>query len=178
MSKVTGQKFSPSSLVSQLVDTVGDGSGTAQMVHSTSRIYKVVPGATEQFRLARMNVYIEDGVNEKFSSALYGATQEIDSTGIVLTVENAEGVIHSLNPHPITRIGHWHLVAGVDMFFTDFPSGGSDMCGVRWTFAKHTPGGLILDGSRGEFLKFHFQGDLSDLLDHMAKVQGVKTVVS
>lgn len=178
MSKVTGQKFAPSQLVNQLVDTVGDGSGTTDMTRSTTTIYKVVPGATEQFRLARINVYVEDGVNEKFSAANYGATQPIDSTGIVVSVDDGDGVIETLTPQPITKIGEWHLVSGVDMFFTDFPSGGSDMCGVRWSFNKHIPGGLILDGSRGEFLKFLVQGDLSDLVDHRAQVQGVKVTVS
>ena len=160
------------------MDTVGDGSGTTDMTRSTTTIYKVVPGTTEQFRLARINIYVEDGVNEKFDAALYGATQAIDSTGIVVSVDNASGLIETLTPQPITQIGHWDLVAGVDMKFTNFPSGAADYCGVRWTFAKHIPGGLIIDGSRGEFLRFHVQGDLSDLVDHRAQVQGVKATVS
>ena len=178
MSKVTGGKHKPSNLVNQLLDTVGDGSGTTDMTRSTTTIYKVVPGATEQFRLARINVYIEEGVNEKFDAALYGSTQAIDSTGIVISIDDGDGLIETLTPFPITQIGHWDLLAGVDMKFTNFPSGAADYCGVRWSFNKHIPGGLIIDGSRGEFLKFLVQGDLSDLVDHRAQVQGVKAVVS
>ena len=178
MSKATGQKFKPSNLVNQLLDTTGDGSGTTDMTRSTTTIYKCVPAATEQYRLARLHAYIEEGVNEKFDAALYGATQAVDSTGIVVSVENASGTFETLTPLPITQIGHWDLVAGVDMKFTDFPSGAADYCGVRWTFAKHIPGGLIIDGSRGEFLQFKVQGDLSDLVDHRVQVQGVKTAVT
>lgn len=178
MSRVSSEKHPPSGLVNQLLDTVGDGNGTTDMTRATSTVYKCVPGATEQFALARMNVYVEDGVNEKFDARFYGSTQAIDSTGIVITVEDGSGIIETLSPHPITKIGHWDLLAGVDMKFTNFPSGAADYCGVRWTFRKHIPGGLIIDGSRGEFLKFHVQGDLSDLVDHRVQVQGVKAVVS
>ena len=174
MSTVSEKKIAPANIVNQLLDTVGDGSGITDMTRSTSTIYKCVPPSGTRYVLARMNVYVEDGVNEKFSAALYGATQAIDSTGIVMTVENAGGIIHTVNPDPITKIGQWDLNAGVDMFFTDFPSGGSDYCAVRYTFAKHVPGGLLIDGTLGEFFKFHVQGDLSDLVDHRVKMQGYK----
>ena len=174
MSTASTKKIAPANMVNQLLDTVGDGTGTTDMTRSTSTIYKCVPPSGTRYVLARINVYVEDGTNEKFSAAKYGATQAIDSTGIVMTVEDASGVIHTVNPKPITKIGHWDLNAGIDMLFTSFPAGSSDMCAIRYTFAKSVPGGLLIDGTLGEFFKFHVQGDLSDLVEHFAQLQGYK----
>ena len=59
------------------------------------------------------------------------------------------------------------------MDFTDFPTGESDHCSVRWTHEKGG-GAIILDGSVGEYLKFEVLDGLDDLVEHYVAVQGWK----
>lgn len=157
--------------LNQMVSSVGDGSGTTEMA-AAGAVYKVAPAVDWTYELYRINGYIED--NGKFQGAYYGATEAL-ATGITLTVENASGTIATLTPYPITKIGHWALVAGVDMKFTDF-SVGNDMCMIRWTFAKSGPP-IRLRGDDGEFLKFTVGDNLgvggAALVSHLFQVQGV-----
>ena len=68
MSKVVGPRIAPANLLSQMLSTVGDGSGTTNMIRSTTTVYKVVPPAGKRYHIARINVHVGDGVNEKFSA--------------------------------------------------------------------------------------------------------------
>lgn len=154
--------------VDQLMDTVGDGTGDAEMATSAA-VYKCVPSPDRIYVLSRMNVYIED--NTKFRGDRYGASASLVN-GIDITIHDGSGSLFRYTPYPIRKIGHWHLLAGVDMFFTDFPIG-NDIAAVRWSFWKGS-GYMVLNGDKGEFLQVEVRDDISDLVSHIAQVQGVQ----
>lgn len=164
----------PRNKIEQLLDTVGDGTGETEMVGNTPKAFFIQPPRGEIYVINRLNVYIEEGMNEKFDAAKYGATTAL-ANGIMVTVENESGNLKTLNPLPITKIGHWNLVAGIDMFFTDFPSGTSDLCSVRWSFFKGS-GAAFLIGDNGEKIVMNVPDDLSaaGLVSHIVQVQGFK----
>jgi len=156
----------------QLLSSAGDGTGVTEMA-AAAAVYKVSPPENFTWTLHRMNGYIED--NGKFRGEWYGATSAL-ANGIVITKENSGGVITTYTPETIKRIGHWSLVAGVDMYFTEFTTG-NDMCMVRWTFTRG--GGVItLRGDYGEFLKMNIQDNLgaggAALVSHIFQVQGIQ----
>lgn len=157
--------------VEQALDTVGDGSGTTNMA-TTSDTYFIAPPAGTIYALNRLNAYVEDGINEKFGADLYGGIAAL-TTGIDISVEDANGRLKLLTPKRIQKIGHWGLLAGVDMFFTDFPASSADMAMIRWTFEKGG-GAIWLNGDKGEFLQMVIHDDLSDLVEHRAAVQGFR----
>ena len=152
--------------IEQLLDTVGDGTGTTDMV-SGSGVYKIVPPIGEKYDLFRMNVYIED--SSKFRADRYSGAGAL-SNGVDITIQDTSGSICRLTPLPITKIGHWNLLAGIDTFVTDF-SIGNDMVAVRVTFSRGG-GNILLDGNKGQFFQVNVQDDLSDLVSHLIKVQG------
>lgn len=159
--------------IEQLLDTVGDGSGTTNMA-TTSDTYLIAPPAGTVYALNRLNAYIEDGINQKFGANLYGALPAL-TTGIDISVEAASGRLKLLSPMSIQKIGHWGLLTGVDMFFTNFPDSSADMAMVRWTFKKGG-GAIWLNGDKGEFLQIIIHDDLSDLVEHTVSVQGFRYV--
>jgi hypothetical protein len=164
----------PRNRLERLLDTNGDGSGTTDMVSDSPRAYFIQPPPGEIYVIKRINVYIEDGTNEKFDAAKYGATTEL-SNGIVLSIQDANGNLATLTPQAITKLGHWDLGAGIDMLVTDFPAGASDLAAVRWTFTRGG-GALFLIGDNDEKLVMDVQDDLgagsAQLVSHIAQVQG------
>ncbi len=177
MARIVDQRPStPAGMFSQLMSTVGDGSGTSEMIDATGT-YKITPPAGKRYHIHRLNVYIEEGQNEKFDAALYGSTSALN-TGIVVTAEDSTAVLHAFTPDDgIKKIGEWSLVAGVDMDFTDFPSGASDYCAVRWTLAKHG-GPVTLDGDLNQELKMSVLSSLGTggalLVSHRVQAQGTQ----
>lgn len=154
--------------VDRLLDTIGDGMGLTEMA-SASNIYRCVPPIGKRYTLSRVNVYIED--NGKFRGDRYGSSTSL-TNGINITLYDTSGSLFCYTPRTIKKIGHWHLLAGVDMHFTNFPVG-NDVVAVRWSFWKGS-GYILLNGNKGEFLEFAVRDDLSDLVSHMAQVQGVQ----
>jgi len=150
----------------QLLDSVGDGSGTTEMA-AAADAYFVTPGANEFIELARVLVYMED--NGKFAGEKYTATAAL-ADGIVITKENAGGVLHTYTPQPIKTIGHWGLLAGVDVILTDFTTG-NDMFIVRWTLSK-AEHKTTLDGRKGEFFKVDVKNTLVAAVSHIMSAQG------
>lgn len=156
----------------QLLSTNGDGTGTVEMAGAAA-VYKITPPAGWTYELHRLNVYIED--DGKFRGDRYGATEAL-TNGIVITLENAGGVLATLTPQVIKQIGHWHLLAGVDVFITDYTAG-NDHMSIRWTFTKGG-GAIKLVGDNGEFFKLNVQDDLgaggAALVSHLVQIQGGK----
>lgn len=150
----------------QLFDTVGNGAGTSEMA-TIADDYFIVPAANEIVEVARILMVMED--NGKFAGELYTAAGAL-ATGIKITKENADGVLHDYTPQPIKKIGHWGLLAGVDVILTDFTTG-NDIFIVRWTLSK-AEHKTYLDGRKGEFLKFEVNDTLAAAVSHLASAQG------
>ena len=154
-------------MIYQMVDTVGDGSGTYDM-NTTAASFFVVPPANKVYDLARINIYIAD--NGTFNENTYGGASAL-SNGIQVTVENAAGVVKLLTPDPIKRTFEWGLQSGVDVAWSDFAAN-NNVALVRWTFNK-AGSPIHLDGSKGEFLRFNVRDSLATLIRHKAQVQGI-----
>jgi hypothetical protein len=156
----------------QLVSSDGAGGGTTEMA-TTAAEYTVRPPAGKIYELQRMNIYIED--NGKFRGDYYGGTKVLGDPIIVSVKDSAGTVIQTLTPQGITKIGQWHLVAGIDMFITDYTTG-NDHAGIRWTFTKGSGQPISLNGDAGEYLSFNVQDNLGAgdvaLVSHKAQVQG------
>lgn len=174
----SGDRFysDPRNKVEQLLDMSGDGSGTTEMVDDSPNGFFVQPPPGEVYVLNRLNLYIEEAMSTKFDAAKYGATTAL-ANGIIVTVQDVNGNLNTLTPLPITKIGLWDLVSGIDMLFTDFPAGASDMAAVRWTFSK-ADGAVFLIGDNEEKLVMDVRDDLgaggAALVSHIAQVQGFK----
>lgn len=161
----------PSNELEELFDTVGDGSGQTEMA-AASNIYKVVPPLGIKYFVNRINIYVEDV--PKFRGDRYGSSASL-TNGIDITVHNGSGSIFRYTNSPIKRIGHWNLLSGIDMFFTDFPSG-NDIAAVRWSLDK-SGDPLELNGNDSEFIQIKVQDDMSDLVSHIAKAQGTRVII-
>ncbi len=174
----SAEKFyaDPRNRIDQLLDTQGDGKGTIEMVDDTPKAFFIQPPVGEVYALNRMNIYIEEGTNNKFDASKYGATTAL-SNGIIVSVQDANGNLLTLTPLPVTKIGLWDLGAGIDMFFTDFPSGTSDMAAIRWSFFKGAMP-IYLIGDNEEKLVMNVQDNLgaggAALVSHIVQLQGFK----
>ena len=150
----------------RLIDTVGNGSGLTEM-SALAADYFVRPGPTEFMEIARVLTVMED--NAKFAAEKYSAAGAL-GTGIFITKEDASGVLHNYTPQPIKKIGHWGLLAGVDVYLTNFTTG-NDMFIIRWTLSK-AEHRTTLDGRRGEFFRVSVKDSLADAASHIMSVQG------
>jgi hypothetical protein len=150
----------------RLIDTVGDGTGLTEMA-AIARDYFVRPGPNELVHVGRLLMVMED--NAKFAGEKYTAAGAL-TNGIVITLENPAGVIHNFTPQPIKKIGHWALLAGVDVVVTDFTTG-NDLYMVRWTMDK-AENHVILDGRKGEFFKVAVRDTIATAVSHLIQVQG------
>lgn len=152
--------------VYQMVSSVGDGTGTTELIASAAADYYVIPPPGVKYRLRRMNVAQVDG---NFNAATgYGAANAL-TNGITITVENDHGVIKNYTPVPIKKTYDWSLLSGVDA--SSIGAAGADINLVRWTFNKgHSD--ILLDGSKGEFMRVSF-GDAMNFMTHLTiMVQG------
>lgn len=150
----------------QLFCSVGNGTGTTNMA-TTADDYMIKPSANELMEVTRLLLYMEDA--GKFAGEKYTAAGAL-ANGIVITKENASGILHTYNPQPIKVLGHWGLLAGVDMIVTDFTVG-NDIVLVRWTLSK-ADHRTTLDGRLGEFLNIEVKDTLAALVEHTAQAQG------
>lgn len=154
--------------IEQLMDTVGDGTGATEMA-GASAVYKCAPPMGKEYTLARMNVYVESG--QKFRGDGYGSASPL-ANGIDITIQNAAGSLFRYTPQAIKRIGHWHLLSGVDMQYTDATAGNS-VASIRWSFhlgSSYT----CLNGDKGEFLQVETRENLAHLVSHLIQIQGVQ----
>lgn len=162
-----------SNRVEQLVSTDGLGNGITNMVQEMPAEYFVKPPLGFAYDLERVNIYILDMGN--FRADFYGSSIALEN-GIHVSVKSGKdnSVLLNLTPYGIRLIGDWHLVAGVDMHYTDFKVGTNQIASVRWTFTK---GGsrLILRGGI-EYLSFDCRDAMDFLLAHVAQAQGTRRI--
>lgn len=154
------------SRIEQLLDTTGDGTGTTEMA-AASAVYKITPPVGKEYNLMRMNIYVQD--DAKFRGERYGGSASLVN-GIDITIQDGSGSLFRFNPQPIQVIGHWHLLSGVDMYYTDFATG-NDIVAVRWSFFKGS-GDVSLNGDSGQFLQVETRDSLADLVSHIVQVEG------
>jgi hypothetical protein len=124
----------PQSALYQLFSTEGHGGGTTSWV-GAANTYKILAPPDTELVLIRMNVYLED--NGQFRGDRYGSTAAL-STGIKIKVLDADGTTvlkDYTDGWAIKKIGHWGLLAGVDVHGTDYTTGNNTWL-VRWTMAK------------------------------------------
>lgn len=162
--------------LSRHLDTVGDGSGDKNANGNYAAAveeFKIVPGATEIFRIARMIIHIDDVGNP--GAGTYGAGAVL-ANGVEVQVKDASGVIIDMTDGmPVKENGDWQHYS-YDVSYTTFGPGNAGYVGIRWTFLR---GGvaLRLDGSAGEYLAARFNDDLTFLTEHIFVVQGYEETV-
>jgi hypothetical protein len=154
--------------VYQLVSSDGKGGGTYNLNQNAAADYFVIPDQDEKICLRRMNVWETD--LSFTNAAVYGAGSAL-TNGIGITVENPDGIIKNYTPVKIKTTFEWALLAGVDS--SSIGGAGTDPHLVRWTFNKGG-GDIMLDGSKGEFLRVSY-GDAMDFMTSIRiMVQGYK----
>jgi hypothetical protein len=150
----------------RLFSTVGDGSGVSEMA-ALPASYFITPGANELMEISRILLYMQD--DAKFAGEKYTGGGAL-SNGIIITKESSGVVVHTYTPQPIKVIGHWGLLAGVDVVLTDFTSG-NDFFLVRWTLSK-ADHQTTLDGTKGEYLRVRVRDSLVAAVSHIMSAQG------
>lgn len=165
-------------IISRLLDTVGDGSGTKTAIgkYSAGELgstdFFIAPPAGEIFIIQRMIVSYRASKN--WSSTLYGKAIDL-TNGVVVTVQDDSGLLYTLTDpdHPILTNADW---ASYCYDFTLFAFGsGSDQAAIRWTFAKSGKS-VSLTGATGDKLVVTLNDDYDDLEDHHFLVQGYRIV--
>ena len=167
------EKVHRNPIISQLLDTVGDGSGTLSAIGNYSggaEEFFIAPGAEEIFCITRMIVSLSDA--GAFDADKYGNNITI-TNGVLLHVANDSSTLYSLiqPSHPVTTNAGW---AHYCHDFTEHGFGTGNVHGTaRWTFSKSGKM-VVLDGALGEKLVVTLEDDYSGLVSHHFLVQGYK----
>ncbi len=173
-----------SSLANALAGTQIEGtvnsSGTWTVLVS-AQMFRAGPPAGERWDIARMLVRLEDG-SAAFNADKYGAVNAL-STGVQIQVGQSDGtVLHYLTGQAEDGTSQQTIQSNMDWFqmFYDvkeaaFGSGNDAIVG-RWSFFKSNKDshGLLLDGDRGDELQIVINDDLSGLVAHTFRLEGVK----
>ena len=156
----------------QLMDTVGDGSGTTNAIGN----YSDIGAGLTEFRLKhntgvqelrRLLVYIED--SGSLDAALYGNGQ-ILTNGIRIQLRNSSAqVLEEYTAFPILSNGDWagHCHDAVPLSWGT----GNQILSIRWTFSKSGQP-IYVNGFQGEYLTILLNDDFSGLVKHLFIVQG------
>lgn len=141
---------------------------------SINSVYKISPESDKVYYLERMSLVMID--NGQWDAVKYGASSAL-TTGITISLENANQTIVNLTPLAITNSAHWVQGAASDVIITQFATG-SNMMAVRWTFSGEKGGKrLKVDGSKNEEIKMKIGTPLSAsgaaLQQHYVFVHGV-----
>ena len=167
----------PRNRIEQLLSLNGDGTGETDQTAATGAFY-IAPPAGEIYSLSRINIHMHAGMNDKFDASKYGADTAL-ANGLLLSVKDPSSTLKVLTPFPIKHISLWNLYTGIDILFTDFPAGTSDMAAIRWTFLKGG-GPIVLDGDNQEWLELTVQDNLgaggAGLPQHLALAQGTRLI--
>lgn len=163
---INSENRNPEKHIFQMVSSVGDGTGVTELNAAAPADYMIKPKAGEIYVLKRLNLW---QIDANFNSASgYGAGSAL-TNGIGITVENGLGVIKNYTPLKIKTTYEWSLLAGVDA--STSLAAGADVNLVRWTFAKGG-GNIVLNGTKGEFLKFSFGDAMNFMTNLRIQVQG------
>jgi hypothetical protein len=150
-----------SQVISQYLDTVGDGTGTTNGA-TTADTYFFAP--TRSCQIHRMLVFIEDNV--PVVAAKYGGLSAL-STGIKVTHVSGGQTLNLHGQNTIKSNADWARVC-YDVTYTVFGSG-NDYVQARWTFAKS---GIPILMESGDTLNAVVADDLTGLVGHYFMIQG------
>ena len=154
-------------IISQLLDTNGDGTGTTNAKvdgSSTPVVFKFAP--TRNCRIHRMMVFVEDA--GAVVAANYGAVAGPLTNGIIVTHTDDSGTVTNLHGQvAITNNADWARLC-YDVTYSGFAAG-NDFVHVRWTFDKT---GIPLIMESGDTLKVTVRDNLTGLVEHYFHIQG------
>lgn len=153
-----------------MLDTSGDGTADFDQHDGTvATTYKMTVPAGKIYFIERVNLYMED--NTKFIANGYGGGGVLVG-GIYFDIVDADGgTLLDINSfHPITRNGHWALLAGVDYEPTAFATG-NDMALVRWTLSRAAGGAIRINAGESFRMVVNTALSTAGLVEHHAMVQ-------
>lgn len=168
-------------IISHYLDTVGDQTGLTNAIgDETPGEFFIQAQPGQQLVIARLIVYIEDGVTGKFDPGKYGDIAALPNGIKVQVRESDDEVINDLtNGHAIHTNGQWQQVC-FDVSVLDNNSTMS--LAVRWTYDKSIPQGYGEEGhtpivlNPGQKFSVIVNDNFTGLLSHHFLVQGVETV--
>lgn len=168
---------SQQTLISQFLDTNGNGTGTINAngnYSGAADIFYIQPLSTDVYRISSLTIQIEDSLNS-FDTNTYGGATAL-SNGITLRVVNdSQTVLDVAGGQTINDNAEWlslakesQLLQGqstgeVLRLFIDFDGYGQQ---------------IRLDGANNERLELTVNDDLTGLLSHTFFVRGYKETVS
>ncbi len=155
-------------MFTQLLDTVGDGTGTMNM-GTTAATYKIAPPNNETWLIERILVSIFDVT--KLTALGFGSLSVLNN-GIVVRCADDNGVVNDLtNGVPIIHTEDWTRYCHDTAL--DLSSGGKDYTSYRWTFGR-SGSPLIVSGVNNGRLEVVIQDDLSNLDGLYVCAQGTR----
>lgn len=161
-------------MISQFLDTVGDGSGTINAngdYSSAAEEFLISPAAETDKRIAykiyRMVISAED--TNGMQAQEYGNLGAALTNGVTIVHDDGSMTITNLTPTPIKTNALW----GSYCYDVDVKSWGSgnELLVVRWTFSKS---GAPITLANNERLVVGLNDDFSGLISHGFMVQGQK----
>jgi hypothetical protein len=154
----------------RFLDLVGDGSGAFQNTSNHSgQAFKIVPGANEVFRIQRLIWRVSD--SGTIQGNTYGALTAL-TNGFKFFLQNSGATISDLTAQSTIKTNAGWGAYAYDVAFHDQFAGGPKHVSARWTFTKFNPGGIQLDGSRGDKLVILCQDSMEGLEEHTFCAEG------
>ena len=169
--KALSESGAQKNLITRVLDTVGDGTGTIEATGNYSAAVEeffIQPAATEVIRLSRLLISVEDSGN--FDAAKYGNGITL-SNGIKVICYNGETDTESSHTGQLSVMHNadW----GSYCYDVDVKTWGigNEVLLARWTFQKSGQY-LRLRGSVGDKFIIRLEDDFTDLVEHKFIVQG------
>ncbi len=159
------EDLNPADRFDQLLSTAGDGTGTTNMA-TAGTSYTIISAASTVTYIRRLLFQISD---DSIRMNRFAGEAELTS-GITFTTLNTAGtIIHTFNEKPITTLGEFSLLGGVDNLYE--PSAGDDTWHMRWTINK---AGEDLMLEPGQSFVMDIPDNLSGLTEFFGNAQGKK----
>ncbi|MHC4316827.1 MAG: hypothetical protein ACYSW3_30670 [Planctomycetota bacterium] len=168
----------PKKLISRVLDTVGDGSGTTDAIGNYAggsiEDFMIKPASDEVFVLTRMLIQVVDTTG--MDADKYGNNITLTNGIHVLVTDGVGSTIMELTDpnNPIIANGDWGAFC-YDVDVKTWGTGNNHLL-ARWTFAKSGED-VYLRGHRGEQLVVRLNDDFSGLIHHHFVVQGYSQLV-
>lgn len=155
----------PASALYRSFTVTGDGTGNANLA-TAGTVYSVISDAGKITYLERLCILITDDAIRLNRFAGISITN-----GLVFTANATSGtVLTTYNTVPITTLGHFGLLAGVDI--PVLPDVGDDSWSCRWTLNK-AGNSLMLEP--GQSMRLSITTSLSALTEFYITAQGHTT---
>ncbi len=156
-------------LLSKTLDTIGNGTGTANMGVDGSGspvAFKITPGAGEIYRISRLIFAIRD--SGSFDSGGWGSNGGSPLTNGMLFHTTQNSTMTVLEP---AVKSHYDLAALCHDISHNSWGSGDEFLTARWTFIKFGQY-MRLDGDTGDNFVVTVRDDLTHLVDQVVTIQG------